>query len=87
MPSLSGDSNRLKLEVGKFFNLVSRPDNAKAGCEAGLHYLHRSGMSKAYVPGCATGTAGGTCLRNRIRWYSQPIATSTRPRHMNDSAR
>ena len=25
--------------------------------------------------------------RNRIRWYSQPIATSTRPRHMNDSAR
>ena len=26
-------------------------------------------------------------LRNRMRWYSQPIATSTRPRQMNDSAR
>ena len=35
------------------------------------------------------GTAGAVAvrLRNRIRWYSQPIATSTRPRHMNDSAR
>ena len=35
------------------------------------------------------GTAGAVAvrLRNRIRWYSQPIATSTSPRHMNDSAR
>ena len=41
----------------------------------------------ARSPGCATGTAGGACRRNRMRWYSQPIATSTRPRHMNDSAR
>ena len=30
---------------------------------------------------------GAACRRNRMRWYSQPIATSTSPRHMNDSAR
>src|SRR5258705_4549225 len=30
---------------------------------------------------------GVACRRNKIRWYSQPIATSTSPRHMNDSAR
>ena len=41
----------------------------------------------AYSPGCATGTAAALALRNRMRWYSQPIATSTSPRHMNDSAR
>ncbi len=51
-----------------------RPENRKPGWP--------------YAPGCATGTAGGgACLRNRIRWYSQPIATSTNPKHMNDSAR
>ena len=37
-------------------------------------------------PGC-DGTRPRPGRRNRIRWYSQPIATSTRPRHMNDSAR
>jgi len=42
----------------------------------------------AYAPDGATGAAcGGVCFRNSMRWYSQPIATSTRPRHMNDSAR
>ena len=31
--------------------------------------------------------AAAACRRNKIRWYSQPIATKTSPRHMNDRAR
>ena len=38
-------------------------------------------------PAAGAGARLRACLRNRMRWYSQPIATSTRPRHMNDSAR
>ena len=44
------------------------------------------GVSGLLQPATAP-PGGAACLRNRIRWYSQPIATSTRPRHMNDSAR
>ena len=67
---LSGDSNRLKIEVAKFLEFGAR-------------------RLTDQLPGAAAGAGGGdaACLRNRIRWYSQPIATSTSPRHMNDSAR
>src|SRR5258707_318890 len=44
--------------------------------------LHQGLASTAAPP-----DGGVTGRRNRMRWYSQPIATSTRPRHMNDSAR
>jgi hypothetical protein len=51
--SPSGDSNRLKLEVGKFLNSVRAADA-------------RSRIRYAF--GCVTGAAGGFCRRNRTRW-------------------
>ena len=49
----------------------------------------RSGTNgvSGFLQLAAAPPGGAACLRNRIRWYSQPIATSTSPRHMNDSAR
>jgi methyl-accepting chemotaxis protein len=48
-----------------------------------------SSSTQFALPDDGAGTAGGAAgrLRNRTRWYSQPIATSTRPRQMNDRAR
>ncbi len=87
--SLSGDSNRLKLEVGQVPQLgqggLITPEPGST--EPGFNFRANAALTGGYAPGCAAGTAGGVCLRNRMRWYSQPIATSTRPRHMNDSAR
>src|SRR5258705_908385 len=56
---------------------------AKGGVEEpAARNLHQGLASTGAPP-----DSGVTCRRNRIRWYSQPIPTSTRPRHMNDSAR
>src|SRR2546429_6400667 len=56
---------------------------AKGGVEEPVaRNLHQGLASTAAPP-----DGGVTGRRNRMRWYSQPIATSTRPRHMNDSAR
>src|SRR6478609_2406746 len=52
--------------------------------------LKAGAAAPAYVTGgAATAAAAGGAGRrlNRMRWYSQPIATSTSPRHMNDRAR
>jgi methyl-accepting chemotaxis protein len=50
--------------------------------------LQNASRQKRYSPAGAAGAIdAAACRRNRIRWYSQPIATSTSPRHMNDSAR
>jgi hypothetical protein len=55
------------------------------------NYLRAAPLDRLTVSGLLQPVAalpgGAACLRNRIRWYSQPIATSTNPKHMNDSAR
>ena len=66
--SLSGDSNRLKLEVGKFLNTV----RARLISQTPIIRSIAARQPPAQV---------AACLRNRMRWYSQPIATSTSPKH------
>ena len=81
---VKSETNRSLRNRKALRNCAARPTDRRAG----LPIIPRQPcVHSAYVPCCATGTGGGACLRNRMRWYSQPIATSTRPRHMNDSAR
>ena len=58
---------------------------AARSCHAAYVRAARA-IANKLQPGLATGGCAGG-LRNRMRWYSQPIATSTTPRHMKDSAR
>src|ERR1700730_4461135 len=52
-----------------------------------IRYITRHSATSRLVRSTAPSDGGAACLRNRMRRYSQPIATSTSPKPMSDSAR